>query len=82
MLMFLYKWKYAIKTYTQKYKTSEPSIKTSKGSHIFGENFLFKVKITFGIYAVFEADNESDVSILGIKTTNIYKQTTACSKQR
>ena len=50
------------------------SIKTSNKSHLHWEKHFHKNPLYFRIYADFEADNEKDNSIVGIKTTNIYKQ--------
>ena len=43
-------------------------------NHIFIGKILSKNPLYFRIYADFEADNEKDNSIIGIKTTDIYKQ--------
>ena len=48
--------------------------KTSKNSHLQWEKYFQKNPLYFRIYADFEADNEKDNSIIGNKTTNIYKQ--------
>ena len=50
------------------------SIKTSNKSHLHWEKHFHKNPLYFRIYADFEADNEKDDSIIGNKTTNIYKQ--------
>ena len=50
------------------------SIKTSNESHLFWKKYFHKNPLYFRIYADFEADNEKDNSIVGNKTTNIYKQ--------
>ena len=50
------------------------SIKTSNESHLFWKKYFHKNPLYFRIYADFEADNEKDDSIIGNKTTNIYKQ--------
>ena len=50
------------------------SIKTSNESHLFWKKYFHKNPLYFRIYADFEADNEKDDSIVGNKTTNIYKQ--------
>ena len=50
------------------------SIKTSNESHLFWKKYFHKNPLNFRIYADFEADNEKDNSIVGNKTTNIYKQ--------
>ena len=49
-------------------------IKTSNESHFNWKKHFHKNPIYFRIYADFEADNEKDNSIIGNKTTNIYKQ--------
>ena len=44
-------------------------------NHIFiGKNRFHKNPLYFSIYGDFEADNEKDISSVGNKTTNIYKQ--------
>ena len=50
------------------------TIKTSNKSHLHWEKHFHKNPLNFRIYADFEADNEKDNSIIGNKTTNIYKQ--------
>ena len=50
------------------------TIKTSNESHLRWKNHFQKNPLYFRIYADFEADNEKDNSIIGNKTTNIYKQ--------
>ena len=50
------------------------SIKTSNESHLFWKKHFHKNPKYFRMYADFEADNEKDDSIIGNKTTNIYKQ--------
>ena len=50
------------------------TIKTSNKSHLHGEKHFHKNPLYFRIYADFEADNEKDNCIVGIKTTNVYKQ--------
>ena len=50
------------------------TIKTSSESHLFWKKHFHKNPLYFRIYADFEADNEKDGSIIGNKTTNIYKQ--------
>ena len=50
------------------------TIKTSSESHLRWKNPFHKNPLFFRIYAAFEADNEKDNSIIGNKTTNIYKQ--------
>ena len=50
------------------------TIKTSNESHLHWKKHFHKNPLYFRIYADFEADNEKDNSIVGNKTTNIYKQ--------
>ena len=50
------------------------SIKTSNKTHLQWEKHFHKNPIYFRIYADFAADNEKDISIIGNKTTNLYKQ--------
>ena len=50
------------------------SIKTSNESHHQWKKHFHKNLLYFRIYADFEADNEKDDSVVGNKTTNIYKQ--------
>ena len=50
------------------------SIKTSNESHLHWKKHFHKNPLYFRIYADFQADNEKDDSIIGNKTTNIYKQ--------
>ena len=50
------------------------TIRTSSDSHLHWKNHFQKNPLYFRIYADFEADNEKDRSIVGNKTTNIYKQ--------
>ena len=50
------------------------TIKTSNESHIYWKKHFHKNPLYFRIYADFEADNETDNSSIGNKTTNIYKQ--------
>ena len=50
------------------------TIRTSSESHFHWKNHFHKNPLYFRIYADFEADNEKDNSIVGNKTTNIYKQ--------
>ena len=50
------------------------TIRTSNESHFYWEKHFHKNLLYFRIYADFEADNENDNSIIGKKTTNIYKQ--------
>ena len=49
-------------------------IRTSNESHLQWKKHFHKNPLYFRIYADFEADNEKDNSIIGNKTTNIYKQ--------
>ena len=49
-------------------------IKTSNESHLQWKKHFHKNPLYFWIYADFEADNEKDDSVVGNKTTNIYKQ--------
>ena len=49
-------------------------IKTSNESHLHWKKRFHKNPLYFRIYADFEAVNEKDNSIIGNKTTNIYKQ--------
>ena len=50
------------------------TIKTSNESHLQWKKHFHKNPLYFRIYADFEADNEKDISIVGNKTTNIFKQ--------
>ena len=50
------------------------TIRTSNESHLHWKKHFHKNPLYFRIYADFEADNENDNSIIGNKTTNIYKQ--------
>ena len=50
------------------------TITTSKESHLYWKKHFHKNPLYFRIYADFEADNEKDNSVIGNKTTNIYKQ--------
>ena len=50
------------------------TIKTSNESHLLWKKHFHKNSLYFRLYADFEADNEIDNSIIGNKTTNIYKQ--------
>ena len=50
------------------------TIRTSNESHLHWKKHFHKNPLYFGIYADFEADNERDNSIVGDKTSNIYKQ--------
>ena len=56
-------------------KNDITTIKTSTESHFnWKKKHFHKNPLNFRIYAVFEADNEKDNSIIGIKTTKLYKQ--------
>ena len=50
------------------------TIKTSNEPYLLWKKHFHKNPIYFRIYADIEADNEKDNSIIGDKTTNIYKQ--------
>ena len=50
------------------------SIKTSNESHLSSKKHFHKNPLYFRIYADFESDNEKDNTVVGNKTTNIYKQ--------
>ena len=50
------------------------TIRTSSESHLRWKKHFHKNPLFFRKYADFEADNEKDNSIVGNKTTNIYKQ--------
>ena len=50
------------------------TIRTSLDSDLHWKKHFHKTPFNFWIYADFEADNEKDNCIVGIKTTNIYKQ--------
>ena len=50
------------------------TIKTSNESHLHWKKHFHKNPFYFRIYAYFEANNEKDNSIIGNKTTFIYKQ--------
>ena len=50
------------------------TIRTSSESHLHWKKHFHKNPLYFRIDADFEADNEKDNSIVGNKTTNIYKQ--------
>ena len=58
-------------------KSDNTTIKTSNESHLHWKKHFHKNLLYFKIYADFEADNEKDNSIIGIKTTNIFKQNAA-----
>ena len=55
------------------------SIRTSPESQIYWKNHLHKSPLHFRIYADFEADNETDNSSIGNKTTIFYKQNPICN---
>ena len=50
------------------------TIRTSNESHLNLKKHFHKKPLYFRIYADFGADNEKDISIIGNKTTNLYKQ--------
>ena len=50
------------------------AIKTSNEPHLYWKKHFHKNLLCFRIYADFEADNEKDNTIIGNRTTNIYKQ--------
>ena len=50
------------------------TIRTSPDSHLHWKKHSHKNSLYFRVYANFEADNEKDNSIVGNKTTKIYKQ--------
>ena len=50
------------------------TIKTSNESHLHWKIHFHKNPLHFPIYADFEVDNEKDISSIGNKTTNVYKQ--------
>ena len=50
------------------------TIKTSNESHLYWKKHFHKNPLYFRIYGDFESDNEKNDSIIGNKTTNIYKQ--------
>ena len=47
---------------------------TANEFYLYWRNHFHKNPLYFRIYADFEADNEKDNSIVGNKTTNIYKR--------
>ena len=55
-------------------KDNITTIITSKESHLYWKKHFHKNPLHFRIYADFEADTEKDNSIIGNKTTIIYKQ--------
>ena len=55
-------------------KDNNTTIKTSNKSHLHCKKHFHKNPLFFRIYADFEADNEKDNSVVGNKTTYIYKQ--------
>ena len=50
------------------------TIRTSSESHIYRKNHFHKNPLYFRIYADLETDNEIDISSIGNKTTNMFKQ--------
>ena len=50
------------------------TIRTSSESHIQWNKQFHNKPLYFRIYAVFEADNEIDMSTISNETTNTYKQ--------
>ena len=50
------------------------TIRTSNESHLHWKKHFHKNPLYFRIYADFEADNEKDISVIGSRTTNVYKQ--------
>ena len=54
-------------------------MKTSPNSHKYWKKYFQKNKLYFRIYAEFEADNKKENTIIGDKTTNIYKQEPICN---
>ena len=55
-------------------KNDITTIKTSNESHLHWKKRFHENPLYFRIYADFEADNEKHNSVIGNKTTNIYKQ--------
>ena len=55
-------------------KNNMTTIRISNESHLHWKKHFHKNPLYFMIYADFEADNEKDDSVVGNKTTNIYKQ--------
>ena len=54
---------------------NKTTLRTSSESHLhWKKKHYHKNPLYFRIYADFEADNEKDISSIGNKTTNIYKQ--------
>ena len=49
-------------------------MRNSRDSHLHWKNHFHKSPILMKKYADFEADNEIEISNIGNKTTNIYKQ--------
>ena len=59
----------------QRWKQEEiTTIITSTKHFINWKKHFHKNSLYFMIHAKFEAENESDISSLGIKTTNIFKE--------
>ena len=55
-------------------KDNITTLRTSNESHLHWKKHFHRNPLYFRIYADFEADNENDDSVVGSKTTNIYKQ--------
>ena len=55
------------------------AIKLSSYKHLNWKKHYQKVPLYFRIYADFECNNETDNSIIGLHTTNIYKQKPVCN---
>ena len=55
-------------------KDNITTLRTSNESHFHWKKHFHKNFLYFRIYADFEADNEKNISSMGNKTTNIYKQ--------
>ena len=69
----------------QKQKCGEDNnttIKTSNESNLHWKKHFHKNPLYFRIYADFEADNEKDTTIIGNKTTNVYKQSPVLNGHR
>ena len=54
-------------------------LKSSPNAHIYWKKYFHKNKLCFRIYADFEADNKKENTIIGDKTTNVYKQERVCN---
>ena len=50
------------------------TIRNSSDSHLHWENHFHKNPLNLSIHAEFETDTEVDISSIGNKTTNIFKQ--------